>query len=78
MNEHPVRLNCQEPPTTDDPTILRQGIYKGRPVILWQEPGSPNVVLRAELSDGVEWYDYPNPEILERYFSIRYGPIEWK
>lgn len=58
--------------------ILRQGTYKGRPMILWQEPGNPNVILRAELSHGVEWYDYPDPGILERYFAMRYGPIEWK
>lgn len=60
------------------PVTLRQGTYKGRPVALWQEPGNPNLMLRAELSHGVEWYDYPDQGILERFFAMRYGPIEWR
>ena len=24
------------------------------------------------------WYDYRDQGILERYFLMRYGPIEWK
>jgi uncharacterized LabA/DUF88 family protein len=59
-------------------TSVRVGSFEGRDVRLFSDVNGRDFILRLERPDGVWWYDYTDPGVLERYFSVTVGPIEWK
>jgi hypothetical protein len=38
----------------------------------------PDFILRVERPDGVYWFEHADDGVLERYFSVAYGPVEWQ
>ena len=56
--------------------LVRSGMFEGRKAELWRPANEP-FTLRVERSDCVLWLEHDRQQVLERYFSVMYGPIEW-
>ncbi len=69
-------FDTAHPPVTGE--LLHSGTCGGRPVQILREPNSHIFVLRAENPDGVVWSEHTDQTVLERYFSLVYGPVEWQ
>lgn len=60
----------------DDAVLVRSGMFDGLKAHLWRPANKP-FTLRVERPDGALWLEHKNQQVLERYFSVMYGPIEW-
>lgn len=62
-----------------DPIILHLGLIDKQQVVVMREQGGKMNVLRFESRyDGMVWMEHEDQAVLERYFSMRYGPVEWQ
>lgn len=59
----------------DRPVVITQCVCEGRKVTLFRD--SQIFVIRAERSEGVHWLEHADANVLKRYFSVIYGPVEW-
>lgn len=60
------------------PVILNTCSREGRLVTLFKESNRSGFVLRAEMTDGVLWFEHEDEGVLRRYFALTYGPVTWK
>lgn len=73
----PVQTNFHSSPL--DPTVLHLGLINDQQVSVVRERGGKMNILRFESRyDGVVWMEHEDQGVLERYLSMRYGPVEWK
>jgi hypothetical protein len=56
----------------------RHGTYEGANIRIMRDSGRGDFVLRMDRSDGVWWMDHADEKVLERYFTVVYGPIQWR
>jgi len=74
---HPVpRVTTAHAPIIDA-ALIRSGMFEGRKAQMWRPANEP-FTLRVERSDGVLWLEHKQQEVVERYYSMIYGPIEWQ
>jgi uncharacterized LabA/DUF88 family protein len=59
-------------------TSDRHGLYQGRNVRLIKSSDHPDFILRVERPGGVDWFEHGDQQVLERYYSVVYGPIQWQ
>lgn len=59
-----------------DAILVRSGMFEGRKAEMWRPANEP-FTLRVERSDGMLWLQHDDQQVLERYFSVMYGPIGW-
>jgi hypothetical protein len=61
------------------PTLLRSGLIdKTQVVQVTREKGGVTNILRFDRLGGTLWMEHEDQDLLERYFSKVYGPVEWK
>jgi uncharacterized LabA/DUF88 family protein len=72
----PAHMTAHEPVMTA--VFARAGSYEGRRVEMMKSAGYGPFILRVEMSEGVHWFEHQIQEVLDRYFSMLFGPIEWK
>lgn len=72
----PVANRTHGPAT--EACLLERGLREGRQVSLFKEPNRTGFVIRAEMSDGVLWFEHEDAGVLRRYFCLTYGPITWR
>lgn len=73
----PPRHTLAHPPATDS-EFSEHGMYKGRPVAMLRASVRDPFILRAEMSDGVHWFEHADQQVLDRFFTMLHGPIEWQ
>jgi uncharacterized LabA/DUF88 family protein len=75
QNVLPVMNRAHAP--VDTPVVISQCVDDGRQVTLFHEANRSMFVIRAERSDGVLWFDHGDANVLQRYFSVKFGPVNW-
>jgi uncharacterized LabA/DUF88 family protein len=77
MEEHrkPIETSAHGPVTG---ALVRSGSYEGRAVQMLKPLSPAPFVLRVERYYGVQWLEHEDEHVLDRYFSVINGPIEWK
>jgi hypothetical protein len=50
---------------------------EGRPASLLEVSDQEPLILRVEMPDGVHWFEHNDQQVLDRFFSMLYGPIDW-
>lgn len=73
---HPPTHTMAHGPVTGS-HFSQSGMYKGRPVALLKSIPVDPFILRVEMSDGVHWFEHSDQQVLDRYFSMLHGPIQW-
>jgi hypothetical protein len=74
---HPIpRQTMAHPPVTGS-AFSRAGMYKGRHVAMLRASAQDPLILRAEMSDGVHWFEHRDQQVLDRFFTMLHGSIEW-
>ena len=75
---HPFPRQSDRHAPLASPHVLNSGVAQACSVIIMRDQGRGPFVLKAQMKDATYWFEHDDQQVLERYFSMRYGPVEWQ